>query len=238
MYRCGCQIGIWVYQQHSHNTYQTFAQLGRSNITDSLILTHLTDCRKYALVDWVNIKSVSALSPVRAKSLPEPMPSYWQLDPSEQTDHSETVIKTHNISFKQMRLKMAAAKWRPFCPGGDKFKKISTTHQIITSTNLNFSLCLFMIITWARSLSILPEKVYPTKMWTVTHKHILSYANYPLQLACSSMHHRHLSSVYHQQAAVVVIKTGIAINSQNWVSPLRPPLCRRQSQTLLLEWKL
>ena len=39
------------------------------------------------------------------------------------TNFSEILIEIHTFSFKKMHLKMASAKWRPFCIGLNELKK-------------------------------------------------------------------------------------------------------------------
>ena len=48
------------------------------------------------------------------KPLPEPMLTYYQLDPWEQTP-----VKIES-KYKKMLLKILSAKWQPFCLGGDE----------------------------------------------------------------------------------------------------------------------
>ena len=53
-----------------------------------------------------------------AKPLPEPMLTYCQLDPWEQT--SVKFESKYKTVFMKMHLEMSYAKWRPFCPEGDE----------------------------------------------------------------------------------------------------------------------
>ena len=65
----------------------------------------------------------------RTKPLPEPMLTYCQLDPYEQTAGK---FELKQNTFLKIHLKMSSAKWWPFCPGGDEiyyYYYYSTEHK-------------------------------------------------------------------------------------------------------------
>ena len=76
-------------------------------------------CRIYASVNWVNIGSDNGLSPGRRQAIIWINAAILWIGPLG-TNFSEILIDIRTLSFKEMHLKMAAAKWRPFCPGRDE----------------------------------------------------------------------------------------------------------------------
>ena len=75
-------------------------------------------CRIYASVNRVNIGSDNGLSLIRRQAIVETNPGLLSIGLLG-TNFSEIVIKIQNVSFTKRHLKVASAKWQPFCPGRD-----------------------------------------------------------------------------------------------------------------------
>ena len=72
-----------------------------------------------APVNWVSIGSDNGLLPSQHQAIIWTNVGLLSIGPLG-TNMSEFFIKIQNFSFMKMLLKISAAKWRPFCPGGDE----------------------------------------------------------------------------------------------------------------------
>ena len=79
-------------------------------------LTNLPQCPIYASVNWVSIGSDNGLTPVRRQVITWTNTALLSIGPLG-TNFSEIWIKTQNVSFTKIQLKISPAKWRPYCPG-------------------------------------------------------------------------------------------------------------------------
>ena len=86
-----------------------------------LPLTHHSQCRIYASLNWVIIVPGNGLSPFRRQAITCNNTELLLIG-SLGTNFSERRIKLQSFSFIKMHLKMSSAKWCPFCPGGDELK--------------------------------------------------------------------------------------------------------------------
>ena len=66
----------------------------------------------------MGIPSIGLL-PVQSQTITWTNVDFWFIGPLEK-NFSEILIEILTFSFKKMCLKMPAAKWRPFCSGGDE----------------------------------------------------------------------------------------------------------------------
>ena len=102
------------------------------------ILVSLTRCGRVihmCVSDLTIIDSDNGMSPSRRQAI------IWTntgilLIPPLGTNFSEIVIAIHIFSFKKMHLKMASAKWRPFCRGFNVLTH--TVNQYVTSPDWLF----------------------------------------------------------------------------------------------------
>ena len=97
---------LLIEKQPSHDMTPRFIIYSKRGIT------HL------ALVpNRVSIGSDNGLPPIRRQAIILTNAGLLSIGP---TNFSELLVKSRTFSFKNMRLKLSSAKWRPFCPGEDE----------------------------------------------------------------------------------------------------------------------
>ena len=67
----------------------------------------------------VSIGSDNDLLPIRRQAVIKTNDGLLSMAPLGR-NYGEILMKMQTFSFKEMRLKISSAKWRPFCPGGDE----------------------------------------------------------------------------------------------------------------------
>ena len=116
---------VWPLSESSSwlSPYKRFTVSRRMNTATFtwLPLTHLSQCRIYASLNWVIIVPGNGLSPFRRQAITWTNTELLLIG-SLGTNFSESRIKLKSFSFIKMHLKMSSAKWCPFCPGGDELK--------------------------------------------------------------------------------------------------------------------
>ena len=95
-----------------------------------------------ASLDMVSIASYIILSHVRTQDIIETNAELLPIRPLG-TNFSEILIKIQ-YPFTRMHLKIASAKWRPFCPRGDDLMSfMKSTFPVLTEGPLKSSLLFF-----------------------------------------------------------------------------------------------
>ena len=118
---------IWNATCHSHYT----------SVMNEISLTHWGRVTHICLAKLTIIGSDNGLSPGRRQAIIWTNVGILLIAPLG-TNFSEILSEIHSISFRKMHLKMASAKWRPFCLG------LNVLNKSISSWNLS------MLYKWTR----------------------------------------------------------------------------------------
>ena len=96
------------------STRQTYKHTGRNYSIFLNTLTHWGRVTHICVSKLTIIGSDNGLSPGRRQAIIWTNAGILLIEPLG-TNFSEILIEIHTFSFKKMHLKMASAKWRPFC---------------------------------------------------------------------------------------------------------------------------
>ena len=106
---------------HNRLCYKEVPQLGAQPLTIEPFGTNF----KEIWIKWIFFL---------AKALPAPMPTYWQMNPLEQT--SEKLESNCFFFFKKMWLKMSPAHWWPFSSSLIILSKYAREWHVLVSDSL------------------------------------------------------------------------------------------------------
>ena len=160
---------------HSPPMYLLFGALyWLTQLRVFLHLTHWGRVTHICVVDLTIIGSDNGLSPGRRQAIIWTNAGILLIEPLG-TNFSEILIEIHTFSFKKMHLKMASAKWRPFCLGLNELTLFLFSHAdirqcpVVSKRTTEGQHHTWMTEHWASE-----QKIYQSLSWVYFRKHTIN----------------------------------------------------------------